>query len=178
MLGSVDVRDAVGSDGRWAGDAVGRDAAAAGGDVDGYLLGTSEGGAISGVCEAGQVREEGTATGVEGQEGCVTAANMRLLHKGGTNDLQALGSTPITTAARGMDEGYALLFALAEDYVKNGGPPAQPPAWLQPPAQQNGDTAVSAARKKPARTSEGPEGRQGSLVGVGVSGGGRRVGLA
>lgn len=178
MLGSVDVRDAVGSDGRWAGDAVGRDEAAAGGDVDGHIVGASEGCAVLGVCEAGQIWEEGAATGVEGQEGCVSAADMRLLHKGGTASLQALTSTPITAASRGMDEGYALLFALAEDYVKNGGPPAQPPAWLQPPAQQSGDRAVSAARKKLSRTSEGPLERRGFLGGVGVSGATRRVGLA
>lgn len=157
MLGSVDVRDAVGSDGRWAGDAVGRDAAAAGGDVDGYLVGASEGCAVLGVCEAGQIWEEGTATGVEGQEGCVSAADMRFLHKGGTNDLQALGSTPNSTALRDMDDGYSLLFRLADRYVKNGGPPAQPPAWLQPPAQQSGDRAGLAPRKLPLRKAEDHE---------------------
>ena len=170
MLGSVDLRDAVGSDGRWAGDAVGRDAATAGSDVHGHLVGTSEGGAVLGVCEAGQVREEGAATGMEGEEGeWVDAANMRLLHTRGTNELQALGSTPITTATRGMDEGYALLFALTEDYVKNGGRPAQPPAWLQPPAQQTGDRAESVARKKLARRGRDLEGPRDFPGGAGVS---------
>lgn len=169
MLGSVDVRDAVGSDGRWAGDAVSRNQAAAGGDVDGHIVGASEGRAVLGVCEAGQVWEEGAATGVEGarSEGC-DMSFMQFAHRASTNVPKDLRSDPVNAALRGMDDGYALLFEVAERHIKNGGPPAQRPAWLQPPAQQSGGTAQSTPRKLPARTSQGREEPARSWKGSGV----------
>lgn len=179
MLGNLDLRDGVGLDGRGEGDAVGRDAAAAGGDIHGDVGGAAEGGAVFGICEAGQVREEGAAAGLEGQSAArLTVGSMHFLHKCGTNDLQVLGSIPNTAAIRSMDAGYALLFALTESYVKNGGPPAQPPAWLQPPAQQSGGKARSAARMRPARIDEGLVGRPSSLVGAEASAREKQVAIA
>lgn len=158
MLDSVGVRDAVGSDGRGEGDAVGRDAAPSGGDVYGDLGGVAAGCAVFGVCEAGQVREKGAAAGVAGalSEGCCVSF-MQFAHRASTNVPKDLRSDPVNAALRGMDDGYALLFEVAERHIKNGGPPAQRPAWLQPPAQQSGGRAQSTPRRLPARTSQGPE---------------------
>ena len=159
MLDSVELRDAVGSDGRGEGDAVRRDEAAAGGNVDGDVGGATASSAIPGVCEAGQVRKEGSAAGVEGANpeagGVAVLPFMQKLHVGCPSYVQDLTSIPIDAAPRGMDDGYSLLFCIAERYVKNGGPPAQPPAWLQPPAQQSGGTAGSTPRMSPSRIDEG-----------------------
>lgn len=179
MLDSVGVRDAVGSDGRGEGDAVRRDAAVAGGDVDGDLGGAAASCAVFGVCEAGQVWEEGAAAGVARacSEGCCVRF-MQFAHGASTNVLKDLMSVPVNAALRGMDDGYALLFDVAERHIKNGGPPAQRPAWLQPPAQQSGGRAQSTPRRLPARTSQGPEGPARSWEGSGVLGTGLSDALA
>lgn len=171
MLDSVGLRDAVGSDGRGEGNALRRDAAAAGGDVDGDLGRAAAGCAVFGVCEAGQVREESAAAGVAGacSEGCWMSF-MQFAHRASTNVPKDLRSVPVNAALRGMDDGYALLFEVAERHIKNGGPPAQRPAWLQPPAQQSGGTARSTPRRLPARTSQDREEPAGSREGSGVSG--------
>lgn len=172
MLDSVGLCDAVGSDGRGEGDALRRYAAAASGDVDGDVGGAAASSAIPGVCEAGQVREEGAAAGVAGtcSEGCAMSF-MQFAHLASTNVPKDLRSAHVSAAPRGMDDGYSLLFCIAERYVKNGGPPAQPPAWLQPPAQQSGGRAGSVPRRSPSRIDEGravPAARQGLLEGPGT----------
>lgn len=158
MLDSVGVRDAVGSDGRGEGDAVRCDAAVAGGDVDGDLGGAAASSDVPRICEAGQVREEGAAAGVAGacSKGCGVSF-MQFAHRASTNVPKDLRSVPVNAASRGMDDGYALLFEVAERYIKNGGPPAQPPAWLQPPAQQSGGTAGLIPRMSRSRIDEGRE---------------------
>jgi len=159
VLGSLEVRDAVGLHGRGAGDAVGRGAAVAGGYVDGDVGGAAEGGAVSGVCEAGQVREEGAATGLARQEAeGLAVADMQYVHKPGGSFRGRLSSTPPIEPKENrklMDEGYELLIELANRYLKNEGPPAQPPAWLQPPAPQNGGTALLTPRRRRVRRDEG-----------------------
>lgn len=166
MLDSLGVRDAVGLDGRREGDAVRRDEAVAGGDVDGDVGGATASSAIPGVCETGQVREEGAAAGVEGARPEASVMSlMQLVHTASTNVPRDLRSVPVNAAPRGMDDGYSLLFEIAERYVKNGGPPAQRPAWLQPPAQQSGGRARSTPRRLPARTSRGLEEPAESWVG-------------
>lgn len=151
----MNLRDGVGSDGRGQRLAVGGDAAIADGHVHGDGWGARQGGQVPGVCEAGQVREEAAATGMAGSQGKgLAVADMQYLHLGGRSNRGGVSYTPPLGPKENrkfMDEGYELLIELANRYLKNEGPPAQPPAWLQPLAPQSGYIALSTPRRRRVR---------------------------
>lgn len=169
MPNRLGLRDAVEGDGRSQCVAVGGDAAAADGHVHGDGGGAGSSGEIPRICEAGQVREEEAATGLAGQEAKgLASAGMQFLHIAGRSSGSRVMSTPLLGSKenrKDMDEGYGLLIELANRYVKNEGPPVQPPAWLQPPVPQNGDIAQLAPRRRRVRTAGGHVGLRGAQVG-------------
>ena len=147
-MGSVELRNAVRLGARRAGHSSDGDAAADVRDGHGDSGRVAEGGGVLGVCEGHPAREEAAALGVEGsQSQCTT----------GIGVMQDVHNSPVYFPCRAeehdcsMLDEYALLFSLAERYVKTGGPPAQPPGWLRPPGPQNGGTELRVRRRKRAR---------------------------
>lgn len=148
-MGSVELRDAVTLGAGRAGHSSDGDAAADVGNGHGDGGGVAEGGGVFGVCQGHQAREAAAALGVEGpQSQCTT----------GIGVMQDMHNCSVYFPCRAeehdctMLDGYALLFSIAERYVKNGGPPSQPPGWLRPPVQQSGGTELRVRRRKRART--------------------------
>lgn len=147
-MGSVELRNAVTLGAGRAGHSLNGDAAADVGDGHGDGWGVAAGSGISRVCEGDSAREAAAALGVEGaQSQCTT----------GLDAMQDVHKRPVYFPCRAeghdclMLDEYALLFSVAERYVKTGGPPAQPPGWLRPPASQSGGTELQVRRRKRAR---------------------------
>lgn len=144
-MGSVELRNAVTLGAGRAGHSSDGDAAADVGDGHGDGGGVAAGGRVFGVCEGHPAREAAAALGVEGPQSQYTT---------GIGVMQDVHNCPMYFPCRAevhdclMLDEYALLFSVAERYVKTGGPPAQPPGWLRPPARQSGGTAALARRKK------------------------------
>lgn len=147
-MGSVELRNAVTLGAGRAGHSLNSHAAVDVGDGHGDGWGVAAGSGISRVCEGDSAREAAAALGVEG------AKTQGTTGIGAMHDVHNLPAY-IACRAEGHDclmlDEFALLFSVAERYVKTGGPPAQPPGWLRPPGPQNDGTKQRVRRRKRAR---------------------------
>lgn len=178
MPNRLGLRNAVEGDAGRGRDSLGGDAAPADGDVYGDCGRARQGGEVPRICEGDEARQEAPTPGMAGaSEHPLNAANMRYLHLAGQIKRDSVGLPPLLSREekrKNMDEGYELLLEVAGRYLKSEGPPAQPPAWLQPPVQQSGGRDRSAPRRRRARTFAGREVLRGDLGILGVLGTGSR----
>lgn len=162
-MGSVEICNAVTLSAGRSDHSSDGDAAADVGDGYGDGWGAAEGGGVFGVCEGCATGQTAAALGVAGKDEKIVIADMRNLHATWASDKGwTISTSEVDHGA--MPEEHALLLRLADRYVKSGGPPARPPGWLQPPAQQSDGIALSAPRKWRARTDQGPEAQLGPLL--------------